>query len=88
MTSEKSINDIEESDWVGIRLLKVIMGLDPSAVRTQEVDRCLMYYRKKYSARVLMGAIDKLVFDPSASEFFSAPDCSTARRFRKESIDG
>jgi len=42
------MNGINESDWVGVRMVYLLLAYDPSAASHPEVKRAMDYYEHKY----------------------------------------
>ena len=53
-THEESIKSIKKDDWVGLRLLSLMLSTDVSAINIKDVARSLNYYNWKYSTPVVL----------------------------------
>ena len=59
-TPEASTDSITKDDWVGLRLLSLMLSTDVSAVNIKDVKRSIDYYAYKYSQSVVAAAFAQL----------------------------
>lgn len=59
-TPEASTDSITKDDWVGLRLLSLMLSTDVSAINIKDVERSMDYYAYKYSQRVVAAAFAQL----------------------------
>lgn len=56
LPEEPVIEDVIEEDWIGLRLLSLIMSTDISSATIRDVRKSMKYYSEKYSTEVLLQA--------------------------------
>lgn len=49
--------DITKSDWIGLRLLSLILCTDVSSSNIKDIQRSMDYYTERYSREAVMHAI-------------------------------
>lgn len=72
-------NNINKSDWVGLRALYLLLATDVSAINSPEVVRIKNFYERKYGTAMLYKAMEQLAKDNAIRETFTAPDVNWAR---------
>jgi hypothetical protein len=74
---------INESDWVGMRALYLLLATDTSAAQSPEVCRIMNFYRKKYGTNTFYPAMAAIAKDNGWRDTFNDPNVMFARILRK-----
>ena len=72
-----SVRSIKEADWVGLRLLYIMMATDVSTATAKEIGQCLWYYKSKYAPFIISEAFALLSRDKHLADFFKEPACAS-----------
>jgi hypothetical protein len=72
-----SVRRIKEADWVGLRLLYIMMATDVSTATAKEIGWCLWYYKSKYAPFIISEAFELLSRDKHLADFFKEPACAS-----------
>lgn len=80
--AEFNVTDITKSDWVGLRLLSVLLSTDVSNANIKDVARSMDYYADKYSHATVQQAFCMLTSDRFVLDEWDCPDSSTVRRMK------
>lgn len=59
-TPKESIKSIKKDDWVGLRLLSLMLSTDVSAINIKDVKRSVDYYERRYSSSIIAAAFAQL----------------------------
>ena len=76
---DPSVDDISLSDWVGLRLLSLLLSTDVSNSNIKDVSRSMKYYTEKYSDRVIQQAFCLLTRDRALNWEWDDPESSLIR---------
>ena len=71
---ETSTMLIEKADWIGLRLLSLMLSTDVSAINMKDVARSLNYYRDKYTTGAVSTAFAQLTQERAASGEWRNPE--------------
>ena len=83
---ELSVADIKKQDWVGIRLLSLLLSADPSSASIRDVQKSIEFYERKYSNQLLLTAINALNKERFADETWHNPASRLIRNANTENI--
>jgi hypothetical protein len=72
-----SVRSIKEADWVGLRLLYIMMATDVSTATAKEIGQCVWYYKIKYAPFIISEAFALLSRDKYLADFFKEPACAS-----------
>ncbi len=72
-----SVRSIKEADWVGLRLLYIMMATDVSTATAKEIGQCVWYYKSKYAPFIISEAFALLSRDKYLADFFTEPACAS-----------
>ena len=78
--AEFNVTDITKSDWVGLRLLSLLLSTDVSNANIKDVTRSMNFYTDKYSHAVVQQAFCMLARDRFVLDEWDCPDSTTVRR--------
>ena len=73
-TLEESTKSIKKDDWVGLRLLSLMLSTDVSAINIKDVARSLKYYERKYSFSIIAAAFAVLAHERAENGEWRSPE--------------
>ena len=73
-TPEESTKSIKKDDWVGLRLLSLMLSTDVSAINIKDVARSLKYYERKYSSSIVAAAFAQLTHERAENGEWRSPE--------------
>ena len=76
---EPDVSAITKSDWVGLRLLSLLLSTDPSNASIKDVVRSLDHYSFKYSTDVVLKAFALLTRERTEKDVWHNPESHLIR---------
>lgn len=82
--ADANIGSITKADWVGIRLLSLIISADPSSATIKDVGKSMTYYQFKYSTDVLMQALQMINNERYRNDVWDNPESRLIRGMKPD----
>lgn len=79
-TPDASTDSITKDDWVGLRLLSLMLSTDVSAINIKDVARSRRYYEYKYSTGIVAAAFAKLNRERAEKGEWHNPESKSLRQ--------
>lgn len=73
-------DSITKDDWVGLRLLSLMLSTDVSAINIKDVARSLKYYERKYSSSIVAAAFAVLAHERAENGEWRNPESKSLRQ--------
>lgn len=73
-TPKESTKSIKKDDWVGLRLLSLMLSTDVSAINIKDVKRSMDYYERKYSSSIVAAAFAQLTHERAENGEWRSPE--------------
>ena len=70
---------ITKDDWVGLRLLSLMLSTDVSAINIKDVARSAKYYERKYSPETVIAALGLINKDRNGKNEWHNPESKLIR---------
>lgn len=78
-TPQAETDKIKKDDWVGLRLLSLMLSADVSAINIKDVARSLKYYEYKYSPDIVAAAFAILTIERADKGEWYNPESKALR---------
>lgn len=82
LPEEPTIEDVVEGDWIGMRLLSMIISTDLSSLTIRDIRRSMKYYSEKYSTEVVLQAFALINRERTEQGEWHNPESNLIRKLK------